>query len=100
MCILATHYQFFRELLFAVSKGGTFILLSDNRSSVFYCDGPQGERGLMALLQGLLPLEIKHKVAAISIQELVKEIRESGRHDDWVGDFYLKYGLNTSDEPG
>ena len=98
MCILAPHYQFFRELLFAVSKGGTFILLSDDRSPVFYCDGPQGERGLMPFLLGLLPQEIRSKVTAISIQELVEEIRVSGRHDDWIDDFYLKYGLHKPDD--
>lgn len=95
MCILAPHYQFFRELLFAVSKGGTFILLSDDRSPVFYCDGSQGKRGLMPFLLGLLPHEIRNKVAAISIQELVKEIQSSGKHE-WIDEFGLKYGLNRT----
>jgi len=94
MCILASHYQFFRELLFAVSEGGTFILLSDERSPVFYCDGPQGERGLMSFLLGLLSQEIRSRIAALSIQELVGEIRSSGRHNDWIDKFALKYGLN------
>ena len=74
-------------------KGGSFIPLSDERSPVFYCDGPQGQRGLMPLLIDLLPEELRHKVAAISIQELVSEIKASGRHL-WIDDFIDKYGLS------
>jgi hypothetical protein len=96
MCILAPHYQFFRELLFAVSIGGTFILLSDDRSPVFHCDGSQGKRGLMPFLLGLLPPEIRTRVAAISIQEFVKEIRKTGRHE-WIDEFALKYALVDQD---
>ena len=92
LCILAPHYQFFRELLFALEMGGSFVLLSDERSPVFYCDGPQGQRGLMPLLLGLLPEELRKNVAAISIQELVAEIQLSGRHE-WIDEFCLKYGL-------
>jgi hypothetical protein len=92
VCIMAPHYQFFRELLFALEKGGTFILLSDERSPVFQYDGPQGERGLMPFLMGSLPPELKHKVAMISIQELVMEITAYGGHD-WIHEFTKKYGL-------
>jgi len=30
-----SHYQFYREVLFALEKGGTFILLSYDRSPTF-----------------------------------------------------------------
>ena len=77
---------------FCREQGGTFILLSDDRSPVFHCDGPQGQRGLMPFLLGLLPQKIMNKVAAISIQELAEEIRLNGKHE-WIDDFNLKYGL-------
>lgn len=92
VCIMVPHYQFFRELLFALEKDGIFILLSDERSPVFQCDSPQGERGLMPFLMGLLPQELKHKVAMISIQELVAEIA-AHQNPDWLNDFSEKYGL-------
>lgn len=92
ICVMAPHYQFFREFLFALEKGGIFILLSDERSPVFRCTGPKGERGLMPFLTDLLPSKLRHKVAMISIQELIAEIRiTEGNH--WVGDFSDKYGL-------
>lgn len=69
-------------------------MLSDERSPVFQCDGSQGERGLMPFLIGLLPPDLKHKVAIISLQELVGEIRNYGGND-WVGDFEEKYGLSS-----
>jgi len=92
VCIMAPHYQFFRELLFALEKGGIFILLSDERSPVFQCKGPQGPRGLMPLLIDLLPIELQQKVAMISIQDLVTEIIFQGGND-WIQIFVEKYGL-------
>jgi len=91
-CVFANHYQFFRELLFALEHSGGFVLLCDQRSPVFYCEGPQGERGLMPCLLGLLPTHLRHRVGSVTGQELVAEIAESGNHD-WVDDFKIKYGL-------
>jgi hypothetical protein len=96
MCILANHYQFFRELLFALEKGGTFILLSDDRNPVFHSSGSQGERGLMPFLTELLPADIRKRIALISIQELITEIQLSERHT-WCVEFIEKYGLNAPD---
>jgi hypothetical protein len=42
-----------------------------------------------------LPHELRSKVTAISIQELVAEIQISGRHD-WIDEFCSKYGLVQS----
>jgi hypothetical protein len=47
-CLLAAHYQFFREALFAIEKRGDLVVLTDHRSSTFYCTGPFGERGPFA----------------------------------------------------
>ena len=92
LCILSSHYQFFRELILALEKDGIFVLLSDDRSPVFRCQGAPGERGLMPLLISLLPAELKHRIAQVSIQELVMEIEKSGEHG-WIKGFKEKYAL-------
>jgi hypothetical protein len=92
LCILSSHYQFFRELILALEKGGIFVLLSDDRSPVFRCKGPHGERGLMPLLISLLPTELKQHIAQVSVQELVAEIENSSEHG-WIKDFKEKYAL-------
>jgi hypothetical protein len=91
-CILTAHYQFFREVLFALEYNGQFVLLGDNRNPTFYCDGPQGTRGLFPFLTSLLPTQAQNRVLMISIQEVVQAIKKSGRHG-WITDFEKKYGL-------
>ncbi len=44
VCLFAVYYQFFRELLFAVGKGGSFVLLYDRHKPAFVRSGPGGER--------------------------------------------------------
>jgi len=91
-CILANHYQFFREAIFAFEHQGIFILLCDERSPVFYSHGPRGPRGVMPFLVSLLPDELQRHVSYVTMQELVAEIESLGNHD-WVGEFKAKYGL-------
>ncbi len=92
-CLFAVHYQFFREMIFALEKGGTFVLLSDERSPVFRCRSGDTERGLMPFLTGLLPERLRGMVVSISTQELVDEIEKCARHNDWVFEFKAKYGM-------
>jgi hypothetical protein len=91
-CALASHYQFFREVGVALENDGVFVLLSDERSPVFWCDGPLGERGLMAYLLTLLPESVRDRIARVSIQQVVSAIKSTGRHP-WVAEFERKYGL-------
>jgi hypothetical protein len=91
-CILAIHYQFFRELLLALESGGQFVLLHDERSPTFCFRGPSGYHGLMPLLLQLLPAEVRSRVGIISIRRVVEHIKASGRHP-WISDFEAKYGL-------
>lgn len=91
-CVLASHYQFFRLVLFALERGGTFVLLSDERSPTFSCQGPMGERGLMSLLLQYVPKRHRTSVGQISIQNVVAAVIASNRHD-WIADFKLKYGM-------
>jgi len=92
-CLFVAHYQFFREVILAIEKGGTFVLLSDDRSPVFKCRSGDREKGLMPFLTGLLPEQIRTFVSSISIQELVGEIKQHERHRDWVFQFEKKYGM-------
>ncbi len=91
-CILATYYQFFREVLFALELDDSFVLLSDGRSPTFSCDGSQGKRGLMPFLLSMVPQPVQSRVATGSIQQVVAAIKTSGRHK-WITEFEQKYGL-------
>ncbi|HZJ02723.1 MAG TPA: hypothetical protein VFE20_03420 [Thermoleophilia bacterium] len=93
--LLSSYYQFFRELLFALELGGSFVLLSDERSPTFFTHGPKGDRGLIPFLLGLVPEHLRHHVAAVSVQDVVKTAARTGRHDDWVTEFAQKYGLES-----
>lgn len=91
-CILSSYYQLFREVIFALELGGSFVLLSDERSPTFRSDGPQGKRGLMPFLLLLVPHSLHDHVANVSIQQVVAAIKASGRHE-WIKEFEQKYGL-------
>ncbi|MRS03702.1 hypothetical protein EG832_10865, partial [bacterium] len=73
-CIFTSHYQFFREVLFALELTGTFVLLNDERSPTFYCTKKDGSapRGLMDFLCQLVPENVRHHIVSITIQELVQ----------------------------
>lgn len=92
MCILANHYQFFREAGLALQSGGSFVLLSDERSPTFCCKGLGGERGLMAYLLRFVPDPMRHRIATVTIQEVVAAIKAWGRHT-WITEFERKYGM-------
>lgn len=94
-CILAVHYQFFREVLFSLELGGSFVLLSDERNPTFRYTGPGGDRGLVPLLLSLVPENLHDRVAMVSIQQVVQAIKSSGRHT-WIEEFEKKYGLSPS----
>lgn len=92
VCILANHYQFFKEVICAFEHQGIFILLCDERSPVFYSDGPKGPRGVMPFLVSLLPNELQRHVSYVTVQELVAEIELLAEYE-WLGEFKAKYGL-------
>ena len=93
ICPLANYYQFFREVLFALSKGGVFVLLHDPRNPTFVADGPYGQRGLLPFLTSLLPANVRSKVKAVTVQDVFEAVKKSGRHNDWTDEFAAKYGL-------
>ncbi len=95
LCVMASHYQFFREVLFALENDGLFVLLSDERSPVFSVHGPQGERGLALVLREFLPESLRQRVIQLSIQELLRELAAAPLHR-WVPEFNEKYGLSLN----
>ena len=93
-CIFVAHYQYFREVLLSLAKGGIFVLLSDARSPVFHCEINGENKGLMPFLLEFVPNKYKNRIASISIQELVETIKNSKHHQDWISDFEIKYGIS------
>ncbi len=68
-----------------------FVLLVDKRNPTF-CSGKNGERGLFPFLKDFIPARYKSNVRMVTVQEVVKEIKDSGEHS-WVTDFQQKYGI-------
>ena len=93
ICIFVNYYQFFREVLFSLEKGGVFVLLYDERSSVFHHKTKDRDKGLIPLLLDFVPDEHKDKIALLSIQEVIDSVSGYRMHKDWVDEFRLKYGL-------
>jgi hypothetical protein len=92
-CIFLAHYQFFREVLLSLEKGGIFVLLSNERSPVFHCKSDGGQRGIMPLLIECIPSQFRDRIVSISIQELVGLLKNNEKHMDWIRDFEVKYGM-------
>lgn len=91
-CIMASYYQFFREVLLAFESEGSFVLLCDRRSPAFaYGDG-DAQRGLFPFLASLLPQPARDRVKLVAIQDIVSAIRKTKRHE-WIGEFEKKYGI-------
>ncbi len=94
-CTLSNQYQFFREVLFALEKGGYFVLVTDERNPAFHAHGPEGERGLVPLLLSFVPQSLRDRLADISMQQLINAIKDTGRHS-WIQQFEQKYGLTEA----
>lgn len=94
-CAFTNYYQFFRESLFAIHKGGHFVLLHDARSPVFLRQGKNGAvtTGLWPLLLELSPAPVRSRLHPVTIQQVVAAIQASGRHQDWIAQFKKKYGI-------
>lgn len=96
MCVLANHYQFFREVLFAIFNEGRFVLLYDERNPAFFCKhktDPCQTRGLMEYLLTLVPQNQQSNIGHVTVQQVVSAIHQVGGHEDWIGEFERKYGL-------
>ncbi len=94
-CPFVADYQFYRELLFALTKGGSYVLLVDARNPIFMgsASGDASSGGLWRELSGTVPTKYHDCLGMITIQQVVREIRSTGRHEDWIADFARKYGM-------
>jgi POLQ-like helicase len=92
-CPFISHYQFFREALFALAKGGVFMLLHDERSPVFVRTSGDQVTGLWPSLMKTIPDEFRDRFGKVTIQQVASAVEKSGRHGDWIGEFKKKYGL-------
>ena len=92
LCPLVRHYQFFREVAFALSKGGTFVLLVDARNPAFNRNGPT-RRGLYPFLKRAVPTEFQDRLTCVTVQSVIDKLKQSGKHNDWLPIFSAKYGL-------
>ena len=90
-CAFTSHYQFFREVGFALHQGGQMVFLYDERNPAFKTTNG---RGLIPFLCSLLPQNVGDRVKSVTIQALAAGISATQRHDDWIGEFRLKYGLD------
>lgn len=97
-CPFVENYQFYRELLFALVKGGAYILLCDERNPVFAGTDPNARpnEGLWQKLVASLPRTFHRNLGLITVQHVVQTIRSTGRHGDWINDFVRKYGIDNS----
>ncbi|HOD62615.1 MAG TPA: hypothetical protein PKG96_11005 [Bacilli bacterium] len=93
ICILVNYYQFFREILLSIDKDGYFVLLSDERSPVFNYQKEGKVRGLIPLLREFVPDKYKDRIILVTIQEIVNSIESTNRHNDWINEFKVKYGI-------
>lgn len=92
LCHLSIHYQFWRELVFAVECGGIFVLLYDERSPTFIDPSSDGRRGLWPLLTSFVPEHHRDRVGSISVQQVLAAARSAGGHA-WIDEYERKYGL-------
>jgi len=95
ICPFASYYQFFRMAIFALANQGTFILLHDERNPAFLRSAADGKEygGLWPFLYEAVPQNLRHRIGRLTIQMVVEAIQVSGGHEDWIGDFKKKYGL-------
>ena len=96
ICPMANNYQFFREVLFALSSRGRFVLLYDERNPTFFRTSKDGKQtfGLWPFMLSFVPKKYKNDVYSVTIQQVVKAIEDNGKHNDWINQFKEKYGLN------
>jgi hypothetical protein len=78
------------KLLFALRKDGTFILLRDERNPVFSRPGASGPVGLLPSLIELIPESVRHRIATITVQDVLREL--DGQ--EWVTESRAKYALS------
>jgi len=69
ICPFANYYQFFREVLFSLKRGGSFIILHDERNPSFLKTSNNGKQyGLWPFLMKSIPTKHITRIGKITIQ--------------------------------
>jgi hypothetical protein len=89
-CPFTEFYQAYRLLMFALEKGGVFLLIHDERNPTFLVTQGGVARGRFRRFERLLPKAATEKLFALSIQQIVACLEEDGRHG-WLDEFKRKY---------
>lgn len=89
-CPFTEFYQAYRLLMFALEKGGVFLLIHDERNPAFLVTQDGVARGKFRRFERLLPKAAAEKLFALSIQQIVASLEEDGRHS-WLDEFKRKY---------
>jgi POLQ-like helicase len=91
ICPLTIYYQFFREVAFAATQGGRMVYVADERNPALFGSAVGHQRGLIPSLLAILPPNLRSQLSVIPIPHILSAIEDSGRHDDWIGEFRRKY---------
>lgn len=90
-CPFTDLYQAYRLIMFALDKGGHFILIYDERNPAFYVKTPNGlTRGVFARFLEYLPQEVRDKCHLVSTQKIFDILKRNIR-EQWVENLQAKY---------
>lgn len=92
-CPFMSHFQFFREVMFAQHFDGDYVLLYDENNPTFVLPRSDDRRGLFPFLYSLLSSEAQSCVHRIAIQDVLDELLEDTDHASWAREFAKKYGM-------
>lgn len=89
-CQFTEFYQAYRLLLFALKLNGYFILIYDDRNNAFIYKENGKPRGKFIRFINVLPEDIRKRVFALSIQDILKYLDVSVK-PAWLEEFKEKY---------
>jgi POLQ-like helicase len=90
-CPFAHMYQAYRELLFALERGGKYVLVYDARNTAFVSLGAAGIRGSWSRLLDALPQGARAMTGPLTIQLLVALLERLGCQ--WIAELREKHGF-------
>ena len=96
-CPFIDLYQAYRVLLFALEKGGHFLLMYDERNPSFLAQTPRLRRGLFARFEEALPAEARARCHSITHQAMVAILERQG-NADWLIEVQEKYFGSATEE--
>jgi len=74
ICPFITLYQAYRILMFALERGGHFLLIHDERNPSFAWTSTSVDRGAFALFHELLPASAQRRCYKITTQAVVEVV--------------------------